>query len=155
MYPLLISAATSLATTLIDKWSEARAAKAETTAATTAATSTAKTSASTETFASSLSKSTAASTDTQIAALRKRLLDSPEVRTLLASADPTKQPTLSLAADGTLTARAADGRTTTVTLSAETATAAKDLATLTAAKVVSTAPSTGKNLPDSTFPITL
>ena len=151
MYPLLISAATSVATTLIDKWAEARAARTETKAAT----STEKSSASTETFATTLGKSTADTTDTQIAALRKRVLDSPEVRTLLASADPTTQPTLSLAGDGTLTARSADGRTTTVALSPENATAAKDLATLTAAKVVSTGTSGGKNLPDPTFPITL
>ena len=148
MYPLLISAATSLASTLIDKWAEAREAKAA-----------AQVAAPKENFATVLKQSTASSTDTQIATLRQRLLDSPEIHTLLASADPAKQPTLSLGADGAVSARAADGRTTAITLSPEGAAAARELAKLTAAKNTPATPAVavpfGKILPPVTFPIPL
>jgi hypothetical protein len=90
MYPLLISAASTIASKLIDNWSTAKESKAAT---------------STENFAALLEKnaasaSTAASArETQIAALRQKLLDSPEVSTLIATADPSKQPTLTLGTD--------------------------------------------------------
>ena len=142
MYPILISAASSIASTLIDKWADARAAKAESKAVS-----------STENFATALGKSTAVTADTQIATLRQRLLDSPEVHTLLASADPAKQPALSLAADGTLSARMPDGRTTPVLLSPESAAAARELAALNAAHAVAPATPAGKILPPATFTI--
>lgn len=122
MYPLLVSAVSTIASNAIDTWLNSRASKAP---------------ASTENFAALLEKNAAApanaaaSRDTQILGLRQKLLDSPEVRTLLASADPAKQPTLSLAADGTLTAQTSDGRTTTVPLSPESITTARQLAALT------------------------
>lgn len=148
MYPLLISAATSLASTLIDKWTDVREAKAA-----------AQATAPKENFAAVLSKSTASSADTQIATLRQRLLDSPEVHTLLASADPAKQPSLSIAADGTVSARTADGRTTALTLSPEGTAAAREIAKLTAAKntpaAAAMAAPAGKILPPVTFPIPL
>ena len=148
MIPLLIPAAASLATTLIDKWSAAREAK-----------SAAQVAAPKENFATVLNKSTASATDTQIAALRQRLLDSPEVHTLLASADPAKQPAISVGADGSLSARTPDGRTTAITLSPEGTAAARELARLTAEKNTPTAASfatpAGKILPPATFPIPL
>ncbi|MEQ1850281.1 MAG: hypothetical protein ABMA01_01690 [Chthoniobacteraceae bacterium] len=122
MYPLLVSAVSTIASNAIDTWLTSRASKAP---------------ASTENFAALLEKnaatpmSAAASRDTQILSLRQHLLDSPEVRTLLASADPAKQPVLSLAADGTLTAQTSDGRTTTVSLSPQSITTARHLAALT------------------------
>ena len=124
MYPLLVSAATTIATNLIDKWASAREAKAA---------------APTENFAAVLEKSSAtqasapASPEARVAALQQKLLDSPEVHTLLASADPAKQPTLSIAADGTLSARMPDGQTKPIQLSPETAAAARELAAMNAA----------------------
>ncbi len=148
MYPLLISAATSLASTLIDKWADAREAKAA-----------AQVTAPKENFAAVLNKSTASSTDSQIATLRQRLLDSPEVHTLMASADPAKQPALSIAADGTVSARTADGRTSAITLSPEGTAAAREIAKLTAQKNTPAATTlsapAGKFLPPVTFPIPL
>ena len=144
MYPLLISAATSIASTLIDKFAAARESKAA-----------AKVAAPAESFATALDKSNAVTGGTQIAALRQRLLDSPEVHTLLASADPAKQPALSLAADGTLSARTADGRTTAIALSPEAAATARSLASLTAANTVPTVAAAGKILPPAAFPISL
>ena len=140
MYPLLISAGSSLATTLIDKWAAAKESKPA---------------ASTANFAATLSKSTAASTETQITSLRQKLLDTPEVQTLLGSADPAKQPTLSLSADGTLTARSVDGRTTPVLLSQETAASARELATLTAASTAAKAAAGGQKLPAAATAITI
>jgi hypothetical protein len=122
MYPILISAASTIASNVIDSWLNSKAPKAAAPA---------------ENFAALLEKNAAlpstaaASTDAKITALRERLLDSPEVRTLLASADPAKQPTLTVGADGTVTARTSDGRTTIVTLSPESAAAARELAALT------------------------
>jgi len=130
MYPLLISAATSIASNVIDTWSSAKAAKAASTK---------------ENFAALLEKNGASGTtaasirDTQIATLRQKLLSSPEVSTLLASADPSKQPTLSLAADGTLTAQTSDGRTASLQLSPDTAATARDLAALNATSTGTTA----------------
>lgn len=148
MLPLLIPAVTSIASTLIDKWSAAHEAKAA-----------AQVAAPTENFATVLNKSAASATDTQIATLRQRLLDSPEVHTLLASADPAKQPTLSIGADGTVSARTADGRTTAITLSPESTAAAREFAKLTAAKntpaAAAVAAPVGKILPPVTFPIAL
>ena len=148
MLPLLIPAVTSIASTLIDKWADAREAKAATQVA-----------APKENFATVLNKSAASATDTQIAALRQRLLDSPEIHTLLASADPAKQPALSIGADGTVSARTADGRTTAITLSAESSATARELAKLTAAKNTpaagAVAAPAGKFLPPVTFPIPL
>ena len=143
MYPLLISAASSLASTLIDKWAAAREAKAPAPAAPA------------ENFATVLNKSSASAADTQIATLRQRLLDSPEIHTMLASADPSKQPAISLAADGTLSARTPDGRTTAITLSPEGAAAARELASLKAAKTAAPAAPLGKILPPVTFPMPL
>jgi hypothetical protein len=146
MYPLLISAASSVASTLIDKWAAAREAKAAATAAPAV------------NFASVLEKSGVSATDVKIATLRQRLLDSPEVHTLLASADPSKQPAISLGADGTLSARTADGRTTAITLSSDSAAAARELATLRAARTAPAATTTaalGKILPPVTFPMPL
>ena len=148
MYPLLISAATSLASTLIDKWADAREAKAA-----------AQVTAPKENFDTVLNKSSASAADTQIATLRQRLLDSPEIHTLLASADPAKQPALSISADGAVSARTADGRTTAITLSPEGTAAARELAKLTAAKNTPSASPVaapaGKILPPVTFPIPL
>jgi hypothetical protein len=123
MYPLLISAATTIAGKVIDNWSAAKTAKAATT---------------TENFAALLEKNSASTSsatairDSQIATLRQKLLDSPEVSTLLSTADPSKLPKLSLGSDGTLTAQSADGRTTTLQLSPDTAATARDLAALNA-----------------------
>jgi len=140
MYPLLISAGSSIATTLIDKWAAAKDSKVAAT---------------TENFAAVLNKSTATSAETQIASLRQKLLDSPEVHTLLAGADPAKQPVLSLSADGTLTARAVDGRTTNVLLSQETAATARELATVTAANAASKAATSGQILPTTAATIAI
>ena len=121
MYPLLVSAISAIASNVIDRMAASAQSKVAAPAAN---------------FATVLEKSAAARTgsttggDSQVAALRQRLLDSPEVRTLLSSADPAKQPALSIAADGTLTARAADGRATTVLLSPESAAVARQLAAL-------------------------
>lgn len=122
MYPLLISAASTIASKVIDNWNTSKASKAATT---------------TENFAAMLEKNagtgaTAASKlEAQISTLKEKLLNSPEVATLLASADPTKQPTLTLGSNGTLTAQTSDGRSTSILLSAETAATARDLAALT------------------------
>ena len=146
MYPLLISAASSIATSLIEKWADSRESKVA---------------APKENFAAVLEKSAAVragspgSADTQIAALRQRLLDSPEIRTLLASADPAKQPALSLAADGTLTSRAADGRTTNVQLSPESAATARELAALSAAITIPHGGNAGQILPATATTIAL
>lgn len=146
MYPLLVSAVSAIATNLIDKW---------------AASGESKVAAPAENFVAVLEKSAAVRAgapvggDTQIAALRGRLLDSPEVRTLLASADPAKQPTLSIAADGTLTASTTDGRTTPVLLSPESAAAARELAALTAATAATRNGAAGQILPATTAKITL
>lgn len=119
MYPLLVSAATTIASNLIDKWAAAREAKAA---------------APTESFAAVLEKSSVLQTaapggpEARVAALRQKLLDSPEVHTLLASADPMKQPTLSLGAGGTLSASTPDGRIMPIQLSPESAAAARELA---------------------------
>lgn len=123
MYPLLISAASTIVGKVIDNWSSAKAAKAPT---------------GTENFAALMEKSAASGPsaasvrETQIAALRQNLLNSPEVSTLLSTADPSKQPTLNLGTDGTLTAQAADGRTTPLLLSPGSAAIARELAKLTA-----------------------
>lgn len=124
MYPLLISAATTVASHVIENWQNARTAKAAE-----AGDSSAKFAALLE--KTSASGSTAASgRQTQIAALREKLLSSPEVSTLLASADPSRPPTLTIGADGTLNAQAAGGRTTAVALSPENAAIARNLAAL-------------------------
>jgi len=141
MYPLLISAASTIASKLIDNWNTAKESKAAT---------------STENFAALLEKnaasaSTAASArETQIAALRQKLLDSPEVSTLIATADPSKQPTLTLGTDGTLTAQASDRRTTTLHLSPGTAATARELATLTASSTATRLETAGQTQVKST-----
>ena len=146
MYPLLISAVSSIASSLIEKL----AASAQT-----------KVAAPAENFAAVLEKSAAVragspgSGDTQIAALRQRLLDSPEVRTLLASADPAKQPALSLSADGTLTARSADGRTTNILLSPESAATARELVALSNVNAVPHGGIAGQILPPPATTIAL
>ncbi len=150
MLPLLIPAATTLASTLIEKWADVREAKIA---------AQAQAAAPKQDFATVFNKSTTSVTDTQIAALRQRVLDSPEVHTLLASADPAKQPALSLSADGTITARTPDGRTSTITLSPEGTATARELAKLTAQKNSPLATTLsgpgGKILPPVTFPIPL
>ena len=134
MYPLLVSAATTIASNLIDKWAAAREAKAA---------------APTENFAAVLEKTsvtqTAApgGTEARVATLQQKLLDSPEVHTLLASADPAKQPTLSIAADGTLSASTPDGRTKPIQLSPENAAAARELAAMNAATSFTTGAQNG------------
>lgn len=135
MYPLLISAASTIAGKLIDNWSSASTAKAATTTAD---------------FAALLEKNAASTSsaasirETQIAALRQKLLDSPEVSTLLASADPAKQPALTLNVDGSLNAQTADGRTTALLLSPESAATARDLAALTASTTATRLDTTGQ-----------
>jgi hypothetical protein len=141
MYPLLVSAATTLASHAIENWQNARTAKAAE-----AGDSAAK-------FAALLEKTSAArpsaasGRQTQIATLRQQLLNCPEVSTLLASADPSKPPALTLGADGTLSAQAADGRTTTVALSPENASIARNLAALGASATPLTAVSQFANRP--------
>jgi len=133
MYPLLIAAVSSATSTLIDKITTPAPPKVAAPA---------------ENFAATLQKSAAANTPAaQIASLRQRLIESPEVATLLASADPAKQPALSLSPDGTLTARTLDGRTSVIPLSPDTAATARQLAALSVANSVPGAVSAGKNLP--------
>ena len=135
MYPLLVSGIASVASDLLDTWSRASERKAETERVK---------------FQDVLDRvvgpAKAAGSgavakavnpiEARIAELRARLLDAPEVRTMLDAGDPSKPLTLQLGSDGKLVAQAAGGQPRALLLSAENEALAQELSRLLAAAPV-------------------
>lgn len=127
MYPLLVSGIASVASNLLDTWSRA---------------SERKTAAEVVKFQDLLDRvvgpakaagagaGAVSPLEARIAELRTRLLDAPEVRTLVDSSDPSKAPTLQVGPDGKLVAQTAGGLQKTLTLSPENEALAQELARL-------------------------
>lgn len=133
MYPLLVSGIASVATNLIDNWSRASERKAETERVKfqevlDRVAGPAKTAGgSGVTFAVN-------PLEARIKELRAALLDSPEVRGLVETGDPTKPATLQLGADGQLVAQTPNGWPRPLTLSGEARMQAQELAQLLATR---------------------
>lgn len=129
MYPLLISGVASVASNLIDRWSQASARAS----AAKAVKFDELLKQATGPAGTATSKVTPSSTfQSQVVSLRAQLLDSPEVRSLLGTCDPTQPPTLHLSPDGKLSAQSANGESKSIALTPETAALARQLSALTA-----------------------
>jgi len=133
MHPILVSAVADTAGNLLDRWVR-RSGDAQASASLPQAdfqtimdgkkgTATATTAA----------KSAAELQRDRVARLRADLLDAPEVRAILDTADPTKPPVLSLTPDGRLLVRQSGYDPKPILLSPESAATARELASLTAA----------------------
>lgn len=137
MYPLLVSGITSVATRLIDNWSQSAERKAETERVK---------------FQEVLdrvvgpAKTAAAAAATKVVSpiaarieeLRAALLDSPEVRSYFETADPTNPATLQLDENGQMTIQNLNGWPRTLTLSGDAQNQARELARLLATRPVAT-----------------
>jgi hypothetical protein len=125
MHPLLVSAVASTAGNFLDRWARGSGVQPAARAVD---------------FQSVLAEKTAASKPSAAqmalerqATLQKQLLDAPEIRAVLDTADPAKPATLSLTPDGRLL-HAPPGRDArALLLSPETAEIARELATLSTA----------------------
>jgi hypothetical protein len=126
MTPLLVSAIASTAGNLIEKWASAGERKAEVQSAN---------------FQEMLNKTAGAGRSGQaktpqdsrmeaIAKLRAELLDAPEVRLAIDSADPSKPVGIELGPDGKLYASAPGRAPQAIQLAPDTAAAARELAAL-------------------------
>jgi hypothetical protein len=131
MHPLLVSAVASTAGNFLDRW--ARGAGAPATAPTTTSFQSvldAKTSA---TAPTPLVKSAAELTRDRVAKLRDELLEAPEIRAVLDTADPTKPAKLSLTPDGRVLCATPGRDARPLQLAPDTAAVARELAALTTA----------------------
>lgn len=126
MHPLLVTGITSIAGQLLDTWNRAIARKAPI--------------AGDAQFDAVLSKATAAaavgktggaaSGEARIAELRRSLMEMPEVRTALDSADPAHPPIITVDAAGQIHVESPDGRSSALVLSAETQALVRELSSL-------------------------
>lgn len=113
MYPLLVTAIASTASSLLERWSAAAAAH--------------KPAPSAAGFREVLDK-VAAPSQAAPASLRARLLDAPEIRSILDAADPAKPVAIQVAQDGTVFAHEPGRDPRAIAVSPETAEVARQLA---------------------------
>ncbi len=114
MYPLLVTAIASTASNLLERWSAAAASH--------------KPAPSAAEFHEVLDK-VAASSPSATASLRARLLDAPEIHSILDAADPAKPVAIQVAQDGTVIAHEPGRDPRAIAVSPETAELARKLAT--------------------------
>lgn len=133
MHPILVSAVASTAENILDRWARRSGDSRATAAAPQADFQTVMDGKKGRASATTAAKSAADVQRDRITKLRADLLDAPEVRAVLDTADPTKPPTLSLTTDGRLLVRQAGYDSKPILLSPESAAAARELASLTAA----------------------
>jgi hypothetical protein len=125
MYPLLVSAIASTAGNLLERWSAGAERKAEVRSAEFRALMD-------KIAGSSKPNGASAASERQdrLESLQSRLLDAPEVRSILDSADPSKPVTIRIAQDGTVLAQAPGREPQAIQVSPETAAVARELASL-------------------------
>jgi hypothetical protein len=141
MYPLLVSGIASVATNLIDNWSRASERKAETEFVKFQEVLDRVVGPAKKAGASGVGKAVNP-LEARIAELRAALLDSPEVRGLVETGDPTKPAALQLGADGQLVVQTPNGWPRTLALSGDAKSHAQELVQLLASRpaVTGTAP---------------
>ena len=125
MYPLLVSAIASTAGNLLERWT-AGAERKEATRAAEFRELMDKITASAKPSAAAV----ASARQGHAASLQTQLLDAPEIRSILDSADPAKPVTIRIAQDGTVLAQPPGREPQAIQVSPETAAVARELASL-------------------------